>query len=325
MQEPAFTLCYRPYPSGATPRAVAAALRRRGHRVLETHGHGDLGAGPGEVLWVLGNPSWFPDVFRRLELLPRAARPLVVIWQTEPLPPPRASGLRWPLPTAREIARILLSNPDATDVYTNLRCLRRLTRRKLVDLLVTSTKARQEFLAERGIPSSFEPHGYEPSCGHDLGLERDIDVLFLGAPDVPRTRRQARRLRRRGIDVLALGSWTDPAYWGDNRNHLLNRARILLNLQRLPGLLSGARFILGMATRALVISEPVYQPAPFVPGKHYVSATVEEMPSVIRHYLAREDERREIVETAHGFVTKELTLERGVSRILELIAERLGS
>jgi hypothetical protein len=43
------------------------------------------------------------------------------------------------------------------------------------------------------------------------------------------------------------------------------------------------------------------------------------MPSLIRHYLAHEDERQLIVNQAHRFITQELTMERSVSRILDLI------
>ena len=47
-------------------------------------------------------------------------------------------------------------------------------------------------------------------------------------------------LRRQGINLLAVGSWADPAYWGENRTRLLNRAKIVLNLQRYPGALSAS-------------------------------------------------------------------------------------
>jgi spore maturation protein CgeB len=83
--------------------------------------------------------------------------------------------------------------------------------------------------------------------------------------------------------------------------------------------MSGQRLILGMANMALVMSEPMYKPAPYVPGKHYVSATLEEMPQIIRYYLAHEDERETIAREGHRFVTQEVTLERSVSQILRLI------
>lgn len=79
-----------------------------------------------------------------------------------------------------------------------------------------------------------------------------------------------------------------------------------------------------MANKALVISEPMYKPDPYVPGKHYVSATIEEMPEVIRHYLAHDEERERIANEGHQLVTQEVTMARSLSCILELIQEHIG-
>jgi hypothetical protein len=78
--------------------------------------------------------------------------------------------------------------------------------------------------------------------------------------------------------------------------------------------------ILGMANGALVVSEPLGDGAPYVAGRHYVEATADQMPAVIRHYLARPDERRRIAEEGRRFVTTELTMARSVDRILALAA-----
>lgn len=322
MQDLAFTIGYRRLPVHAATHVATRLLREWGHRVTQV-ADGSIDLDPREVLWILNNANWFPSIFHRLHRTPARDRPLVVLWHVEPLPPPRAAGLPWPRLSLREAAKIALRRPGATDVYTNLLTLRRVMRRGLVDLLIVSTPGRREFLAERGIGAQWVPIGYDASRGRDLGLARDLDALFIGSPHVPRTRRRVRRLRRRGVDVTALGSWTDPATWGESRTRLINRAKIFLNLQRYPGELSGVRFILGMANRSLVVSEPVYDPAPYVPGKHYVSATEEEMPDVIAYYLAHEEERRRVADEGHRFVTRELTMERSLARILELIRERL--
>jgi len=101
----------------------------------------------------------------------------------------------------------------------------------------------------------------------------------------------------------------------------LNQTKIFLNLQRYAGDLSGARLILGMANKALVISEPIYQPGDYIPGKHFVSATAEEMPEVINYYLRHDSEREAIADEGYKLVTQKLTMERSISRILELIRE----
>jgi hypothetical protein len=275
-------------------------------------------------LWISGNANWFPKICRQLAGRSRAERPFTVIWHEEPLPPPRASGLPWPRLYLREIAKIVLRDPRITDVYSNYWRLRSLARQGIPDLLAVTTRNRWEFLAERGIASHWVPMGYASHHGGDLNLQRDLDVIFLGTLTVPRRNRVIRRLRRRGVSLLTLGSWSDPRCWGESRNRLLNRTRIFLNIHRFPGELSGDRMILGMANKTLVISEPIYHPDQFIPGQHYVSATAEEMPETIEYYLAHDEERRQIAEEGHRLVTREVTMARSIARILELIKTHVG-
>jgi hypothetical protein len=326
------TFCHRPLPVDrrlpAERNAVADLLVEGGHRVdLVTDGpiglmaDRPIGHRPGRVVWLHGSPSWFPTVVRQLAAMPESERPLVVCWHSEPLPPPRAAGLPRPRLHLREVAKILLRDSRATDVYTNHRRLEELARRGLPDLLVVTSRGRQEFLAERGIAAQCVPFGYLPVHGRHLGLDRDIDVLMLGAQEIPRRKRRLRYLRSRGVDVVAKGSWSDPACWGEGRTELLNRTRILVNLQRYAGDVSHLRLIMAGAAKTLLVSEPMYAPEPAVPGEHYVSVTVEEMPDAIGHYLAHEDERRRIVENAYRLVTEEMTAERSVGAIVSLIGQ----
>jgi hypothetical protein len=321
-QDLPITVCYRSLPVHRGNRhVVTSLLEGAGYQVTQI-GDGPLDLVADSVVWILGDAHWFPTICRQLASTPKPKRPFVVLWHLEPLPPPQASGLPWPYLHLREIARILRRDPGATDVYTNYSRLRRLANKGLPDLLVVSTPGRREFLAEHGIAAHWAPLGYDRSYyGYDIGLPRDVDVLFLGALEIPRRKRVIKYLRQRGVNLLAQGSWSDPAYWGENRIRLLNRTKILLNISRHPGNLADSRLILGMANKALVISEPMYNPAPYVPGKHYVSVTVEEMPETIRYYLAHDDERERIVNEGHWLVTQEVTMAQSVSRILELIRE----
>lgn len=254
-----------------------------------------------------------------LRVTPREERPTTLLWQTEPLPLPKAAGLRLERLHAREIAKILLRNPRRNDPRSNVRAIRRLRRDGLPDVLAVSTLERRQFLAEHGIASVFAPLGYNRSLGTDLALPRDIEVLFLGGLDVPRRKRIFRKLRGDGVNVVGLGDWHDPNLFGEGRTRLLNRAKILLNIPRHPGLLSGGRMILGMANKALVVAEPIYAPDPYRPGIHYVSAQLDEFPEVIAHYLVNDAERREIVEAAYDFVTTKLTLRASVETILQAV------
>jgi glycosyltransferase involved in cell wall biosynthesis len=316
--------CHRSLPAragklhGAVPILIEA-----GYQVTQV-AEGPLDLAPDRIVWIQGNANWFPAVCRQLVNTPRPERPPVILWHCEPLPPPKISGLPWPRPYLREIVRLILRPERATDVYSNYYRLRHLARHEVPDLLIASTPSRWEFMAEHGMAAHWIPLGYDPANhGRDLGLPRDIDVLFLGTLDVPRRNRQLERLRRKGIRVSIVGSWSDPACWGENRTGLLNRTKVLLNISRHPGNLSDTRLILGMANKVLVIAEPMYKPDPFVPGQHYVSASVEEMPEAIRYYLAHADERQRIVDEGHRLVTQEATLAHSVARILELLRKHI--
>jgi glycosyltransferase involved in cell wall biosynthesis len=272
---------------------------------------------------VWGNAGLFPRAFERLAALPADRRPLVAVWHSEVLPFARASGVPRPRLTARELAKAVLRHRRAIDPYTNARRLVRLVRRGLIDLVVVISEDRREYLAERGVASEVVPRGYHPSFGADLGGERDVDVLFLGALDVPRRRRILRGLERAGVDVLARGDWRDPRYWGAPRAALLNRAKISLNLSRHAGQFSGDRFTLSMGNGALVVSEPAHRPAPFRPGEHYVEAPTGDLAATIARLLADDEERRRIAAAGRELVTQELTMTRSAAAVLRLISDRL--
>lgn len=103
---------------------------------------------------------------------------------------------------------------------------------------------------------------------------------------------------------------------------LLNRTKILLNLARTPGEFPDLRLILGMANKALVLSEPIYRPDPFVAGRHFVTSSIDEMPQVIQYYLAHDMERATISARAYQLITQDVTMERSVRCILNLISTR---
>jgi hypothetical protein len=231
---------------------------------------------------------------------------------------------RWTSLSLAEIAKIVLRDWRATDIYSNAFTLRRVMREGMIDLLFVTSAEKAEYMREQGYACWFIPFGYEPTDGRLLGLERDIDVLFLGDTRPRRRRRLLRYLRQRGIDVTVRGSWHDAGSWGENRTQLLNRTKIIVHLQRYPGKLARQRFILAMANGVLLIAEPVYKPEPFVDGEHYVMAPAEQMPEVIRHYLDHPADRERIVAAAYRLVTEELTLERSVRAMLDIITDALA-
>src|SRR5256886_10718473 len=115
LQKLAITFCFRTFADNQGKlHVVASSLAAAGCRVTQT-GDEPLRLRADEVVWISGNANWFPVIRRQLAATPRAERPLVVIWHTEPLPPPTAAGLPWPRLHARELAKILLRHANATD------------------------------------------------------------------------------------------------------------------------------------------------------------------------------------------------------------------
>lgn len=320
-------VCDRRVPALAgTWPTVATVFREMGHSVtVVADDPCDLGQFDLVVQWA--NPGYFPRFRKHIRGIPSEHRPPIAVLYTEPLPPPRASGLpRWSGLNAVEIGKILLNDWRATDIYSNAFKLRRMMREGSIDMLFMLGGEQQEYAAEQGYESWRYDYGYHPSFGRLLGGERDVDVLFLGETRPRRRRALLNRLREQGVNVLVRGSWNDreAGLWGEERTRFLNRTKILVHLQRYPGKLAGKRFILGMANGAMVISEPVYRPEPFVDREHYASATIEKMPEVIRHFLANPAERERIAQAGHRFITRDLTFTRVMKEVLSVVEERLA-
>ncbi|HEX8208031.1 MAG TPA: glycosyltransferase [Solirubrobacteraceae bacterium] len=307
---------------GRRESAILDVAAARGHDTALAS-DGAAGSGPGDVLFLIGTANYFPATFRRLARLRPEERPFVLLWHGEPLPAPRVSGLRPARRHARELVKIALRDPRTTDPKSNFRRLRQVLRAGLLDLVVVSTPWRQTFLAEQGIEAEWVPFGSFAPMGHDLGLQRDIDVMFFGAQDVPRRRRIVERMRREGIHVRSEGQWGPKGLWGDERTEVLNRTKIVLNLGRHPGELSGMRLLTAMVCGACVLSESIWDPRPFVPGVHYVDAPVEDLASAAAALLA-DDERREMIAAAgHAFALAH-PLSESVARIIGLAEARAG-
>jgi hypothetical protein len=323
-----FVICDRRIPALAgTLPTVAKVLGEMGHSITMIEDD-PVDFTPYDVLLQWGNPGYYPRVWRYLKSMPKEKRPFVAVMFCEPLPPPRASGLpRWSALNIAEIGKILLRDWRATDIYSNASGLRRLMDEQMIDRLFVIGAEQEEYATEQGYQCWRYDYGYYKAFGDLMGLERDVDVLFLGETRPRRRRRLLKQLRRDGIDVMVRGSWHKGggALWGEERTRFLNRTKILVHLQRYPGKVASKRFVLAMANGAMVISEPSYRPEPFVAGKHFISATIDRMPDVIRHYLAHPEERDIITREAHRFVTTEVTWERTMEGVVGVIRSAISA
>lgn len=194
----------------------------------------------------------------------------------------------------------------------------------LLDLLLVTFHPRVEFLHRLGIQSSCLPLGYHPNYGTDLGIERDIEVLFLGRPNKKRRGQLLSKvqadLQKRDIK-LTIYDGSEGYLWGKERTHYLNRVKILLNLLQSPVDVTGHRFLLGMANKALIISEPLLDPSPYESNKHFISVSSDQMVDKVIYYLTHETERQQIVDTAYQFVTMTWTMANHCRQVIHQFAE----
>jgi hypothetical protein len=254
-----------------------------------------------------------------------------VLWHFEPLPKPirgPADRVHRALPTGKilDIAGAVLPplkrtagwrswREEAANVrepMTNLDWLRRYG--PAMDRIVIDTDARGEGARDAHIPFDVVPFGYHPSYAGELAdpsSNRDIAALTL-ANISPLARRHrlvagiAADLAQSGIELVQAPDHT----YGADRRAILQRTRVVVDVHRLPGSHPLFRFVLSAAAGAALISEPLRQPQPLVPGVHYVEADTADLAQATRDLLADEPRRRRLVEAAQALLVSDLNLHR---------------
>jgi len=194
--------------------------------------------------------------------------------------------------------------------------LKRNAARGWLDHIFCTIPARQQFLQSRGINANYAPLGYHPIMGRSLNCQRDIDALFIGNMTNCRRRAIMENLRK---DLYSKGITLhnpERSCLGAERTALLNRAAISLNVPMFPWEIAGLRFLMSMACGAMVISEQIEDPTPYTPGVHFVQVGLSDIPEAIEHYLNNHEERNRIVDAAYNYITRELTMENSIMKIL---------
>lgn len=190
----------------------------------------------------------------------------------------------------------------------------------LLDGLAVTSPYHADLCMRLGLGPCVIPIGYQPAVhGRDLGLERDIDVAFLGRIHGGRREQNLRTiqqgLHKRGITLTIVRDHCD----GHDRTELLNRTKIALNILQHPADFTGLRLMLSAANKALIVSEPMYDSGPFESGKHLIDAPICQMAETIGYYLKHEMERQTIVNKAHDLVMENLTMDQTAQSILRAI------
>jgi hypothetical protein len=283
-----------------------------------------------DLVLAIGSVFLYPDLVAR----PKTARR--VLWHTEPLlrkSTASEDGIHPWLPTGRllDISRALvprLANTKRWRLWREKAASVREPRRNLVQLrrhakafdrIVIDANCRAQGALEAGIPIEVVPFGYHASYAGPIGSNRprDIDVMAMGNAD-PIARRHRvlvpieAELAESNVNVVRVSGHT----YGTQRRAMLERARVSLDVHRIPGNEPNHNFVLVTAAGAALVTEPVLQPGPLVPGVHYVEAEPSGLAQATRDLLADEPRRLRMVEAAQELLRTELDLRRNLLRAL---------
>jgi hypothetical protein len=271
-------------------------------------------------------------------------RPTVVHWNTEGFPDLRLPpALMWALGASRSrLAQLkraqspwlrrLASMPPIAWIDRRMRRFRFIGdyevafRSGLLDVLADSSQIYGRIFAQHGMPTTYVPWGSTPRICADLGLQRDIDVLWMGKRGTRRRSRLLDRTRRElksyGAEMYVADNEENPFIFEETRTRFLNRAKITLNITRTWYDDNFSRFAYAVSNRSLVVSEPLLPHCPeYEVGIHYVSAPIERLAECIAYYLTHDDERQVIVENAYQLVTTELTFRNSIARLMDAATE----
>jgi glycosyltransferase involved in cell wall biosynthesis len=188
----------------------------------------------------------------------------------------------------------------------------------LVDRLVTTSRDRGKVLADRGVVAAVVPFGYHAAIAGPISAPegaRDVDVVVLGSGLDWRSRRSTATMRT--LDELGTArTITANGVWGLERDALLRRARVVLDVHRIPGNFTGLRLLLALAAGAVLVTEPMDEPHPFMPGLHYVEAPLVQLALAVRELLEDEPRRRRLADAGQALLREELTMAASLRAVL---------
>jgi len=167
-----------------------------------------------------------------------------------------------------------------------------------------------DFLASRGHTNILDvvPLPYSPSFHRDLGLTRDIDLLFVGNVSPHRTE-WIHDLEAGGVPV------TTAQAWGDDYIRLLNRAKLVLNLHFTPLPNTELRVVEAMACGAVVVTEPLTPGSELARDDLLLTLDRAGAAEAIRALLADDALRSAVAARAKQFVAERFTARHVVERI----------
>jgi Glycosyl transferase family 2 len=189
-----------------------------------------------------------------------------------------------------------------------------------------------------GIPARLVRPGYSKSLDRfDAAADRPIDVMFLGAHSLRRTKYLscAARILARYNCLLQISTGTPSSgnttsYLADSRWPLLAQTKVVISLHRDDGLRFDWRGALdAIHTGAVVVTEPSSGVAPLVPGEHLLVASARALPYVVEDLLGDEDRlarlRSQAYERIKAWIPYALPVAVLRAAVVELVGEPLPS
>jgi len=185
------------------------------------------------------------------------------------------------------------------------------------DLVVTS-RDRATALAGWGLAVRVVPFGYHPLHAGPLtpaqAGSRDVPLLLLGSR-AGHTRRAASVHRLRAARAEH-GLRVEESSWGAERAVLLRRTRVMLDVHSVPGNFVGLRLLLSLAAGVALVTEPMTDPWPFVPGVHFIEAPLEGLLDEGIRLAADAPARAKLVDAGQALLRDELTMRASLERVL---------
>ena len=306
--------------------AIADSLRQAGATVRLIESALECDPATDDALLIVGAPGYYPHLRPALHTLrgSHGANLRVIFWQLEHVLDPEMNAVTVWAHVAKSLLRAARRGGQLDTMRgASFLLLRQWTNSGLLDDVLVFARRGAEFLARHGVPARYVPLGHHPIWGVNFNGERDIDVLFLGEVLDDRRSRIVRAVRDElaaaGVTLSTMYDFNPVGVWGDERNALLNRTKIYLSVYRHPSASSGLRFSLGMGNGALVVSEPVADPAPFVAGEHFVEAPVPRLAQTILAYLRDDDARQRICRAAAHQLQTQYHMADSAAQIIALV------
>lgn len=184
--------------------------------------------------------------------------------------------------------------------------------------LVVTSHDRADVLANLGLAAAVVPFGYHPALAGPLVAPdrgpRPASIVTLGAPS--RHLRRGRLLATMAADRNGPRLTALPSVWGPARSDVLREARVLLDVHRVPGTFVGIRLVLALAAGVAVVTEPMPDPRPFVPGVTHLEASADRLLATARALVADEPRRRALVSAGQALLAERLLLTDSLEALL---------